>query len=117
MASPFAKYEGATLRKVLAVALEADGVDAGASPAPVLHLAALVEVSGGGRSWLRGGFVLSLLFAGLPCSVVHLLATQLDVALWHRADAGRGGLFSRVRDPSCRSCVPRAAAPAAGRCC
>ncbi|PSC67765.1 putative ubiquitin conjugation factor E4 [Micractinium conductrix] len=51
MASPFAKYEGATLRKVLAVALEADGVDAGASPAPVLHLAALVEelrAEGGG---------------------------------------------------------------------
>lgn len=43
MAAAFAKYEDSTLRKVLAVTLDAAAADAAASP-PVVHLAALEEV-------------------------------------------------------------------------
>ncbi len=45
MASPYAKYEDATLRKVLAVSLDGGAASGAPGGPPVVHLAELARVS------------------------------------------------------------------------
>ena len=124
----FAKYEDATLRKVLAVALDAAGADPAAHP-PVVPLTELAQARAGRLWWSRGRGLAELgrLAMLLPCWGSHMpdgaccvplrvLPAQLGpLALHQDAAVGRLGRPPALPVPPCHA-RPSAAAAACRSC-